>query len=151
MSFSLSQTETAEHRKLRDCIASALGSWRRFVIAIDGVDGSGKTTLGRYLSWQIGASLIETDLFLVDEQPTYRLEDLRGVLSARLDRNRPILVEGLMVLETLSSIGVEHDYLLRVVNESKPESARRWQAAFERYFEAYSADTVDHLFSWSAT
>jgi hypothetical protein len=70
----LSQQDSAQHRQLRDDICRALGSWRRFLIAIDGVDGSGKTTLGRYLSWQIGASLIETDLFLTTPEPSYRLD-----------------------------------------------------------------------------
>jgi shikimate kinase len=50
------------------------------LVATDGVDGSGKTALGRYLSWQIGSSLIETDLFLTGHEPSYRMEEDRPVL-----------------------------------------------------------------------
>jgi cytidylate kinase len=35
------------------------------IVTIDGRDGVGKTTLGRYLAWYFNVTLIETDLFLI--------------------------------------------------------------------------------------
>ena len=38
------------------------------IVTIDGRDGVGKTTLGRYLAWHFNVTLIETDLFLIPAQ-----------------------------------------------------------------------------------
>jgi hypothetical protein len=38
---------------------------RGIIVTIDGRDGVGKTTLGRYLAWHFNVTLIETDLFLI--------------------------------------------------------------------------------------
>ena len=38
-----------------------LQPWRTFLIVIDGRDGVGKSPLGRRLSWELQAPLIETD------------------------------------------------------------------------------------------
>jgi len=36
--------------------------WRAMIIAIDGRNGAGKTSLARYLAWQLGMPVLETDL-----------------------------------------------------------------------------------------
>ena len=38
------------------------------LIAIDGLLGVGKTTLGRYLAWRFNISLVGSDLFLIPNQ-----------------------------------------------------------------------------------
>jgi hypothetical protein len=108
--------ETPEHRNVRDSIRRALGPWRRFIIAIDGVDAAGKSTLARYLAWQLGIPAIETDLFLDKSAGglTYRLEELKRVVDARLSLDRPGLVEGVRVLHTLRLLGLSHDFLVWV-------------------------------------
>ena len=94
---------TRDHTDLRDAIRTALGSWRRFVIAVDGVDAAGKSNLSRYLAWQLGIPVIETDLFLDPKRGGlhYRMDELRSVVLARLDLNRPVIVEGIRILRTL--------------------------------------------------
>src|SRR5690606_41471548 len=70
-------------------------------IAIDGVDGAGKTELARYLSWQLGMPAVETDLFLIPESGlTYRQEDLAEVVHGRLRHDRPLIVEGVRILRS---------------------------------------------------
>jgi hypothetical protein len=111
--------ETDQHRKLRDDIRAALGSWRRFLIAVDGVDGAGKSNLARYLAWQLGMSAIETDLFLDSSKVglNYRFQELRSAISKRLSRDRPVIVEGVAVLRLLRHLSLTQEYLVWVEQE----------------------------------
>lgn len=88
------------------------------VIGIDGRDGSGKTTLGRFLAWYFNVSLIETDLFLFDSQGfRYRLEEINRIINLRLSRPRPVIVEGVQLLSLLSQLGRSADFLIYVKNQ----------------------------------
>ena len=76
------------------------------VIAIDGLPGSGKTTLGRYLAWYFNISLVETDLFLIRSQGfKHRMSDLSEVVSTRLTNERPIIIDGAAVSWILGELG----------------------------------------------
>jgi hypothetical protein len=112
-------TETHEHKDLRDSIRRALGPWHAFVVALDGVDAAGKSTLARYLAWQLGMPAVETDLFLDEAEGglTYRLDCLRDVVQGRLSRNRPVIVEGVRVLQLLHDVGINEDFLVWVEQE----------------------------------
>src|SRR5687767_1059437 len=78
------------------------------VVAIDGRDGVGKTTLGRYLAWHFNVSLIETDLFLVPGRGrlVYRDDEIGRLIQARLRKPRPVLVEGVGILKMLQGLKV---------------------------------------------
>ena len=97
---------------VRDSVWTAMGSWRRFIIAIDGVDGAGKSTLGRYLSWQLGMPLIETDQFLTPNagKLDYDFAVLRRIIEARTRLDRPIVVEGVRILALLRDVNVGKDF-----------------------------------------
>ena len=71
----------SESISVRDAIWTKMGAWRSFIVAIDGVDGAGKSTLGRYLAWQLGMPLVESDQYLV--QNTGKL-DYRNLKLKRL-------------------------------------------------------------------
>jgi len=116
--------ETDEHRKVRGDIQAALGSWRRFLIAVDGVDAAGKTNLARYLGWQLGMPTVETDLFLDTGRGglNYRIEELNAILQRRLSRDRPVIVEGVRILRLLRQLGLTHDHLVWVEQEGHEAS-----------------------------
>jgi uridine kinase len=90
------------------------------VVAIDGRDGVGKTTLGRHLAWHFNVSLVETDLFLVRGQGrlVYRDEEIARVVRARLDKPRPVIVEGVSVLRLLQRLKVAPDFVVYVRDPS---------------------------------
>jgi hypothetical protein len=114
------QTESSEHRTLREAVCLAIGEkWRRFLIGVDGVDGAGKSTLARYLSWQLGIPSIETDLFLERGQgpSALRHEELRRAIQSRLEDDRPVIVEGVFLLKTFESLDLQPDYLIYVARE----------------------------------
>lgn len=141
--------ERSEHRSLAASVRSSLREWRRFVIAIDGVDGAGKTELARYLSWQLGMPAVETDLFLIPESGlTYRQEDLAEVVHGRLRHDRPLIVEGVRILHTLRNIGVKHDYLVWV-EQIGYEGSFGLRPDISGYMQSFNPrSTANSVFSW---
>jgi hypothetical protein len=43
--------------------------WRAMTIGVDGRNGAGKSSLARYISWQLGMPVLETDLWLMRKHP----------------------------------------------------------------------------------
>lgn len=88
------------------------------LVAIDGRDGSGKTTLGRFLAWNYNISLIETDLFLIEKQDslTYYHDEIKRIIEKRVTIPRPVIVEGIAILKLFKNIGKTIDYLIYVEN-----------------------------------
>ena len=99
-------------------INRSLGNWHRYLIAIDGRDGSGKSRLARLLAFNLDMPMIETDLFIQPRQgiPIYRYIELKNAIEARLQLDRPVIIEGILVLEMLNQIALKHDYLVYVSN-----------------------------------
>lgn len=108
------------------------------VVAIDGRDGVGKTTLGRYLAWHFNISLIETDLFLNRHQGRldYRDDEIARLIRARLDLSRPVVVDGVCLLRLLQRLRVAPDFTVYV--RSKQEEADDRTLAFD--FASYERD-----------
>lgn len=80
------------------------------IIAIDGRDGDGKTTLGRFLAWYFNVTLIETDLYLLgDNSLNRRTDEVARVVNARMSHQRPLIVEGVGVLQLLKDVGRKAD------------------------------------------
>jgi cytidylate kinase len=80
------------------------------IVAIDGLNGTGKTTLARYLSHRFNCSLIETDLFMIKAAVDYRFEEMKTLINFRLQRDRPVFVEGVAVLRTLKNMNFVPDF-----------------------------------------
>jgi hypothetical protein len=90
------------------------------LIAIDGSDGVGKSSLASWLAWQLGAKAIHLDLYLVrgSDPLRWRSDDLQHLVHARLvEFERPLIVEGIMVLDALAGIGRKPDVLAYVDGE----------------------------------
>jgi len=106
--------ESSKHREARDAVWSALPSWRRFIIAIDGRDGSGKSSIAQYLAWQLGMPAVELDTFLDRscDRLALRDEELLRVLNSRLESDRPVIVEGVFVLRVLHRLSLKPDFLI---------------------------------------
>jgi uridine kinase len=90
------------------------------LIAIDGADGLGKSSLASWLAWQLGAPTIHLDLYLVrgSDPIRWRTDDLRRIIQTRLvEHAKPLIVEGILVLDALDKIERKPDFLVYVDGE----------------------------------
>jgi uridine kinase len=112
------------------------------LIAIDGRDGSGKTTLARFLAWYFNVALVETDLFLQEGAGLiYQTDQIERLVSQRLAKPRPVIVEGITVLSILQSIGRTPDLLVYVTN-SKNSGSDSFAKVFLGYEATFSPQSV---------
>ncbi len=108
------------------------------IVTVDGRDGVGKTTLGRYLAWHFNVTLIETDLFLIPAQDyLIHLDDqINRIIERRITSPRPVLVEGISMLQLMKRINRVPDFSIYVTNPRHSGSKLLAQrlAAYEAAF-----------------
>lgn len=141
----------SEYAALAESLLPQMLPWRCLTIAIDGVDGSGKSSLARFLAWQLEMPVIETDFFLRQGSatPIHDTLPLRQLVERRHLANQPVIVEGVLVLRQLASIGVSPEILVRVQCTQRPGS-HSWQQEFARYLSEYPRSAEpDYTLSWS--
>lgn len=127
-----------EYENIANAIWDALPQWTGFIIAIDGRDHAGKSSLGRYLSWQLGMPCLELDTFrnLKKSIAEFYLDDLRRSIDSRLRRNRPFIIEGATVLKALNDLEYKPDYLVYIDHES--EDLDKVDKSISNYFSSFN-------------
>ena len=112
------------------------------IVTIDGRDGVGKTTLGRYLAWHFNVTLIETDLFLIPAQDyLIHLDDqVNRIIERRITTPRPVIVEGISMLQLMRRINRVPDFSIYVMNPQHLGSKLLEQrlATYEAAFAPYA-------------
>jgi hypothetical protein len=146
-------TASKSYRSLRASIRSALGfphERRPLLIAIDGLDGAGKSSLATWLSWQLEMPAVHLDLYIVrDSDPLqFRTNDLAKVLDARANLDRPVIVEGILILKVLGEIGRTPDFLVFVHRISHKSSLRTLTEEYLREFNP--RQKANQIIRWSS-
>jgi uridine kinase len=106
------------------------------LIAIDGADGVGKSSLASWLAWQLGAPSVHMDLYLVrDSDPLrWRTHELQRIVITRLvEHAQPLVVEGILILDALDKIGRKSDFLIYVDGEGCHSLSSRLAAYRAQY------------------
>jgi uridine kinase len=86
------------------------------LIAVDGADGIGKSSLASWLAWQLGMPAVQLDLYLITgRQPIqWMTEDLERVVAHRLARKQPLIIDGVLALDALDQIKRKADFVVFV-------------------------------------
>lgn len=84
------------------------------LVAIDGVDGAGKTTLAKRLSATLGWPTVDIDDYIGPKGRSYVEQVLFDDVSIALTP-RPIIFSGIHMLEVLDRVGAGADFLVYVV------------------------------------
>jgi shikimate kinase len=109
------------------------------IVTIDGRDGVGKTTLGRYLAWHFNVTLVETDLFLIPaEDYLIHLDDqVNRIIERRVTTPRPVIVEGISIRQLMQRIHRVAAFAIYVSNPKHPGSRilKQRLAAYEAAFD----------------
>jgi len=120
---------THQHKELVDLLRTKLDLTSQLIIAIDGMMGVGKSSLARYLAWQLNVSVIETDLcrklknpnkppysnngsMLIETDP----ELLYRLFQTRCEMGRSIIIEGINVLQSLEDANITADIYILIGN-----------------------------------
>lgn len=141
---------TPEYEGIATWLREQVPEKERFVIAVDGVEYVGKSSLSRFLSWQLGVSLVETDLLLLQSKgaPRHDSEAVGRLVEVRKGMNRPVIVEGVFTLECLHNISVNPDLLIRVSRRGATRTGS-WPNDFASYRERFPrALAPDYSFVW---
>lgn len=120
--FPLKVAPPAYVEALERCwLATGFPYRKRCLIGIDGFDGAGKSSFAAWLAWQIGTPCLFLDDFRVRTTPpfSWRLDEVGRLLSARLDRGRPAVVESVFLLDALRQLGLEPDLHVYVESEDR--------------------------------
>ena len=113
------------------------------LISIDGADDIGKTSLASWLAWQLGAPAIHLDLYVVrgSDPLRWRSDQLQPIIRTRLVEHKgPLIVEGILMLAALDSIGRKPDFLVYVDGEGSPGLSGKLAGYRTRYQPEQHAD-----------
>jgi uridine kinase len=110
------------------------------LVTIDGRDGVGKTTLGRYLAWHFNVTLLETDLFLIPTRDhiLYLDDQINRIIERRLTTPKPIIVEGLSMLQLMQRIHRVPDFTLYITDGMRRSRSRAMNRRLAEYEAAFS-------------
>jgi len=121
-----------------DSLAPTMRGLPGVIVTIDGRDGVGKTTLGRFLAWYFNVTLIETDLFLIPTQDffIYLDDQINRIIERRIKSHLPVIVEGVSMLQIMKRLHRVPDFTIYVTNsrQSSGQAMARRLAEYEAEF-----------------
>jgi hypothetical protein len=92
----------------------------------------GKSSLASWLAWQLGMPAVQLDLYLTSSTPVqWLMDDLARVVARRIDRRRPLIVDGVLVLDALEQIHRKVDFLVFVTSGQRDSTLAAQIASYQ--------------------
>ena len=126
-------------------IQAALGPERRpLLIGIDGAPGWGKTSTATWLAWQLGTPVVHLDFYtdMATRRLTTGAGEVARLIDYRLGSGKPIIVEGILLLEALEAARRRPDFLVFIDGEPEGKYSERIRDYRDRYDPRSKADFV---------
>ncbi|RXH19809.1 hypothetical protein [Bradyrhizobium guangzhouense] len=142
-----------EYLELRNRLFSLMGFPNKrlpLLIGIDGFDGAGKSSLAAWLSWQLGMPAIQLDLYIrPNTDPlAFKANELAVPIDARLTTGRPLIVEGILLLDAMAAINRRPDVLIFVEREGNGGTLSKY---IEPYIDRQKPHArASHILTWSS-
>ena len=124
--------------------------WRAMIIGVDGRDGEGKSTFARYRAWRLEMPCIDLDMFLNTGKGEYdlRFDDLSRAICTGLNLNRPVLVEGIFLLQMLRELNFPTEILV-YAKKRPPNLTSTFEAKLRDYRHPFKPEAVaQHVYVW---
>ena len=128
------------YRRIVDALDTLMRDLPGVLVTIDGRDGVGKTTLGRFLAWHFNVTLLETDLFLIPTRDhiIYLDDQINRIIERRLTTPRPIIVEGIAMLQIMQRIHRSPDFAIYVDEGERRSTSRAMKRRLAEYESTFN-------------
>ena len=141
----------ASYFEARSWIEPTLRQRGPILIGVDGLDGAGKTSFATWLAWQFGMKVVHLDLYVINgKRPIeWRTGDLERTIDARLGNGgRPLVVEGILLLQALNDIGKTASKLFFVELEGN-NGSHFLADEISNYMNKYVPQKLAHVLKWT--
>lgn len=144
------QTEAENERRVREFVNHSLAREilaSKSLVTVDGFNGAGKSTIGKFLAAHRGAKLVGLDSFLNEDRNAYleelRLAEVAATIDAALGAGKSVVVEGCMVDEVMLRLGRKADFRIYVMRISRSQGVEF--DSIDKYDELYGEKSAEEL------
>ena len=133
---------TVENRKL---LVKELGRQQgRYIIGIDGINGSGKTNLAHYIASELIIDAIHLDHFIVKNLDCYLKALNCGLLMQHLNiaGDKPFIIEGCCLLDVMKVLNIQTNTLIYCKEISQDTKIWHYGNNFDEYAMSNSANDL---------
>lgn len=114
------------------------------IIGIDGEDGAGKSKkIAPFLRERLGGTVLSLDSYLEKDRGGYiehlHYDVLRQDLLALTQKSKPVIIEGIMLLDVLEKVDVSQDYLIYACSSMWLDD---WTNEYENHYKRGTLEEI---------
>jgi adenylate kinase family enzyme len=122
--WSRSVQKVSDYDKAIEHLKPIVFNYSPLIIAIDGLNGVGKTNLSRYLAMYFKLPLVEIDQYRISGCDEIMYDEILRLIRLQVDRRRhPIIIDGVAILWVLRRISRVPDCRIFVKNTHSSDAS----------------------------